>query len=237
MRLESESKTGAVWTQVDDPRITGIGRVLRKLHLDEFPQLFNVLKGEMSIIGPRPERPEFAVVLSESIPGYMNRSAVRPGITGLAQVNLPPDTDLVSVQRKQVLDLEYIKNAGLWLDLRMLICTFLRLIGISGALAMRIMRVQRTVSIPSPIGTAHGEVTVATPDALDKQAQALTDTVDCGETVEWETAQERPGEAPTKTELPLGNGKLAIKHELSQLDADPESNVAQRAIKRKPSPK
>ena len=73
--------------------------MLRKLHLDELPQLFNVVRGEMSLVGPRPERPEFVRVLAEAVPGYRNRLAVRPGITGLAQINLPPDSDVVSVQR------------------------------------------------------------------------------------------------------------------------------------------
>ncbi len=100
MRLDAETESGPVWTQPQDPRMTSLGRLLRKLHLDELPQLFNVLKGEMSLVGPRPERPEFVCVLAEAVPGYRNRLAVRPGITGLAQINLPPDTDLVSVQRK-----------------------------------------------------------------------------------------------------------------------------------------
>ena len=72
-----------------------MGKVLRKLHLDELPQLFNVIKGEMSLVGPRPERPEFVSVLAAAIPDYRKRLAVRPGVTGLAQINLPPDSDLV----------------------------------------------------------------------------------------------------------------------------------------------
>ena len=98
MRQDAEAASGPMWTQAHDPRVTFLGRVLRKLHLDELPQLFNVLKGEMSLVGPRPERPEFVRVLAEAIPGYRNRLAVRPGVTGLAQVNLPPDTDIASVR-------------------------------------------------------------------------------------------------------------------------------------------
>ena len=127
MRHDAEAASGPKWTQASDPRVTGLGKLLRKLHLDELPQLFNVLKGEMAIAGPRPERPEFVRVLGEAIPGYRNRLAVLPGITGLAQVNLPPDSDLASVERKLVLDCEYIERAGLWLDLRLTLWTFLRI--------------------------------------------------------------------------------------------------------------
>ncbi|MBN1588461.1 MAG: sugar transferase [Pirellulales bacterium] len=132
----AEKKTGVVWTKPNDPRITHIGAVLRKLHLDELPQLFNVLRGDMSLIGPRPERPEFVEVLSQEIPDYLNRLAVRPGITGLAQVHLPPDTDLQSVRRKLTLDLEYIDQAGPFLDLRLLLCSALRIVGVPGDSAM-----------------------------------------------------------------------------------------------------
>ncbi|MGA2255244.1 MAG: sugar transferase, partial [Thermoguttaceae bacterium] len=131
MRHDAEAATGPVWTQARDPRVTLLGRAFRKLHLDELPQLYNVLKGEMSLVGPRPERPEFVRVLAEAVPGYRNRLAVLPGVTGLAQVNLPPDTDLQSVRRKVVLDCEYVQNAGLWLDLRLFLCTVARMFRIS----------------------------------------------------------------------------------------------------------
>lgn len=145
MRVDAEAKSGAVWTQANDPRITRIGRLLRKLHLDEFPQLLNVLRGEMSLIGPRPERPEFVQLLAKEIPGYLDRIKVRPGITGLAQINLPPDTDLDSVRRKLVLDLEYVARAGFFIDVRMFLCTFIRLLGFSGEMAIRIIRLRREV--------------------------------------------------------------------------------------------
>ncbi len=147
MRHDAEAGTGPVWTQVRDPRITFLGGVLRKLHLDELPQLYNVLKGEMSLVGPRPERPEFVHVLAEEIPGYRNRLAVRPGVTGLAQVNLPPDTDLHSVRRKLVLDCQYIQSAGLWLDFRLFVCTIARMFRISlvGLLGLR-----REAILPGP---------------------------------------------------------------------------------------
>lgn len=130
MRVDAEMRSGPVWAQVDDPRVTPLGRILRRLHLDEFPQLFNVVKGEMALVGPRPERPEFVQQLALSIPGYVDRLLVRPGITGLAQINLPPDTDLESVRRKLALDLEYIQCASVWFDLRIVGATCLRLLAI-----------------------------------------------------------------------------------------------------------
>lgn len=138
MRLDAESYTGVVWTQRHDPRITWLGRILRKLHLDEFPQLLNVLKGEMAIIGPRPERPEFTERLAHVVPGYLDRLTVRPGIAGLAQVNLPPDTDLESVRKKVLLDRYYIEHASFILDLKVYADIFLRLLGLRPILTRRI---------------------------------------------------------------------------------------------------
>jgi hypothetical protein len=123
---------------------------LRKLHLDEFPQLFNVLRGEMALVGPRPERPEFVSILSEQIQGYVARLAVKPGITGLAQINLPPDTDLESVRRKLILDVEYITEAGPLLDLQVMLCTAARLLGLPGELSMRPFRLKRSVYLDTP---------------------------------------------------------------------------------------
>ena len=158
MRLDAEAGTGPVWSAPGaDPRITPVGYWLRRLHLDELPQLFNVLKGEMSLVGPRPERPEFVVVLAEKIPGYLDRLQVLPGITGLAQVNLPPDTDLDSVRRKLVLDREYVASAGLLLDLRIMLGTGLRVLGFRGPRFLRLLGLERTVTLPAPaepIGSA-----------------------------------------------------------------------------------
>jgi len=145
MRHDAEAKTGPVWTQPRDPRVTRLGRFLRRVHLDELPQLFNVLRGEMVLVGPRPERPEFTQYLAREIPGYMDRCLVPPGITGLAQINLPPDTDVDSVRRKLVLDLQYIRTASLSLDLRILLCTSSRLIGLPG---LKIAQWLGLVSIP-----------------------------------------------------------------------------------------
>ena len=143
MAHNAEAGTGPVWTQSGDPRVTWLGRVLRKLHLDELPQLFNILKGEMALIGPRPERPEFVEILAELVPGYAERLAVRPGVTGLAQINLPPDSDLLSVWRKLQLDLEYIETAGLFLDLRMFFCTSVRLVALPGEVVKRLFCLRR----------------------------------------------------------------------------------------------
>lgn len=174
MRRDAEAKSGPVWSAPgSDSRVTRLGYWLRKLHLDELPQLFNVLRGEMSLIGPRPERPEFVKVLSESIPEYMDRLRVAPGITGLAQINLPPDTDLDSVRRKLVLDLEYIRTANLWLDSRMFLCTLLRLIGIKGNTAMRLMWLTRVVPWEKGMGGASPLAVVeVTPELIANSAKA-----------------------------------------------------------------
>ena len=120
MRSPRQVRSGA---GTNDDRTTAVGRFLRKSHLDELPQLVNVIKGEMDLFGPRPERPEFAEILSQKLPKYNLRHRVLPGITGLAQVNLPPDTDLDSVRRKLELDLEYIQTGSLLLDTRMFFAT------------------------------------------------------------------------------------------------------------------
>jgi lipopolysaccharide/colanic/teichoic acid biosynthesis glycosyltransferase len=157
MVQNAEEATGAVWCGENDPRITRLGRILRKLHLDEFPQLFNVLRGEMSLVGPRPERPEFVHVLAEAVPGYLRRLAVSPGITGLAQLNLPPDSDVESVRRKLALDVEYIDRAGAWLDSRLLFATFLRLAKTPESMTLRALGLGRTVVLPPPAdNVAHG---------------------------------------------------------------------------------
>lgn len=160
MRIDAESGTGAVWAKQGDSRVTRVGYWLRKLHLDELPQLFNVLYGEMSLIGPRPERPEFVKMLGREIPGYMSRLDVLPGITGLAQINLPPDRDLDDVRRKIVLDREYIQSATFLFDLRIFFCTLLRIVGVRGERAMRVMGLQRTVVLPPAVSPASLEETV-----------------------------------------------------------------------------
>ena len=116
MRQDAEVATGAVWASKDDPRITKFGRFLRKSRLDELPQLFNVVKGEMSVVGPRPERPEFVSTLSEQIPFFPHRHCVRPGITGWAQINHKYGDTLQDTVTKLEYDLYYIKNLSPVLD-------------------------------------------------------------------------------------------------------------------------
>ena len=116
MRADAEAGTGAVWAQREDPRVTGVGRLLRKTRLDEIPQLWNVVKGEMSIVGPRPERPEFVQTLSEQIPFYRQRHCVKPGITGWAQINHKYGDTLEDTVIKLEYDLYYIKHLSPTLD-------------------------------------------------------------------------------------------------------------------------
>ena len=123
-----ESFSGASWSRKGDPRVMPIGRFLRRTHFDELPQLWNILKGDMSLIGPRPERPEFVPQLESAIPRYRERLLVLPGVTGLAQIHLGPDTDLSSVERKLAFDLYYIKALGFWVDLRVLLATAVHVI-------------------------------------------------------------------------------------------------------------
>jgi len=156
MRDGAETTTGPVWARAADPRVTRVGRVLRKLHLDELPQLFNVVKGEMLLVGPRPERPEFVEILKGKISGYTNRLAVPPGVTGLAQINLPPDSDLDSVRRKLALDLQYLEQANLWLDLRMLLCSLVRLLGMPGVIVMHLFLLRRRVGELPPLVKVDG---------------------------------------------------------------------------------
>jgi lipopolysaccharide/colanic/teichoic acid biosynthesis glycosyltransferase len=127
MAHECESLTGARWSVPGDARITPVGRWLRKSHIDELPQLWNVLCGAMSLVGPRPERPEFVPRLEQALPHYRDRLRVRPGVTGLAQVQLPPDTDLGSVRTKLAYDLHYVRNLGFWLDVRIVGATVLKM--------------------------------------------------------------------------------------------------------------
>jgi lipopolysaccharide/colanic/teichoic acid biosynthesis glycosyltransferase len=118
-----ESLTGPRWSIPGDPRVTAVGWFLRRSHLDELPQLLNVLLGQMSLIGPRPERPEFVPELERVIPAYRERLRIKPGVTGLAQIQLPPDTDVQSVRRKLAADLYYVTRMSPWLDFRLLIST------------------------------------------------------------------------------------------------------------------
>jgi lipopolysaccharide/colanic/teichoic acid biosynthesis glycosyltransferase len=131
MTHDCESLTGAQWSKPGDGRVTTLGRWLRKTHIDELPQLWNVLRGDMSLIGPRPERPEFLPQLEQAIPLYRQRLQVRPGITGFAQLQLPPDSDFDSVRIKLAYDLHYVRNLSLVVDLSIYVGTVLKLVGMT----------------------------------------------------------------------------------------------------------
>jgi sugar transferase (PEP-CTERM system associated) len=121
MAVDAEQHTGPIWASEDDPRVTRVGRLLRKIRLDETPQMFNVLRGDMSFIGPRPERPVFVDQLKEQIPFYGLRFAVKPGITGWAQVKYPYGSTVEDALEKLQYDLYYIKNMSIVLDLLILL--------------------------------------------------------------------------------------------------------------------
>jgi len=114
----AEAETGPVWAAPDDPRLTPAGGVLRRFHIDELPQLWNVLRGEMSLIGPRPERPHFVRRLRGVLRDYDDRLSVRPGITGWAQIHRGPDTCIADAAEKLRYDLEYVRRASPGLDAR-----------------------------------------------------------------------------------------------------------------------
>jgi len=123
MRVDAEIDGRAVWAQKSDPRVTPIGRFLRRARIDELPQLYNVLRGEMNIVGPRPERPTIFARLRDDIPNYGMRQRVKPGITGWAQINQSYDTCVDDVHRKVHYDLEYLRRQGVIEDLRIMSMT------------------------------------------------------------------------------------------------------------------
>lgn len=123
MHVDAERNGTAVWAQKHDPRVTWIGRYLRQYRIDELPQLLNVLKGEMNIVGPRPERPMIFAELRQNIAEYPLRQRAKPGITGLAQINHHYDSCLDDVRKKVSYDLEYISRQSVWEDLRIMFQT------------------------------------------------------------------------------------------------------------------
>ena len=125
MKVDAEKETGPVWAQENDPRLIKFGGLIRRMHLDELPQLLNVLKGEMSVVGPRPERPIFVEKLSSEIAEYQKRLYVKPGITGLAQVWHKYDETIEDVKKKIKYDLLYIRKMCLMVDLRILLRTLI----------------------------------------------------------------------------------------------------------------
>lgn len=123
MHVNAEAESGPTWGAPEDDRTTRVGGILRRHRLDELPQLYNVLRGEMSIVGPRPERPAIFQELRKEIGDYPKRQAVRPGITGWAQVNRPTDQSVDDVQHKLQYDLEYVEKRSLWFDARIVLKT------------------------------------------------------------------------------------------------------------------
>ena len=123
MHVGAEGKTGPVWATPGDSRVTWLGRLLRRTRMDELPQLWNVIRGEMNIVGPRPERPTLVAYLSQEIDDYQLRHRVPPGITGWAQINQSYDTTLESVRSKLLFDLDYIQRRSVLFDLRIMFST------------------------------------------------------------------------------------------------------------------
>ena len=132
MRIDAEAN-GAQLASRNDPRVTRVGRLMRLTRIDELPQLINVLKGDMSLVGPRPERPFFIEQLSDQIPNYLNRLGLKPGVTGVAQVLNGYDNDIESFRRKVAYDLVYLQNCCLWNDLKILMRTIWVVISGHGA--------------------------------------------------------------------------------------------------------
>lgn len=123
MTVSAEREEGAVWSPVNDPRVTPVGRVLRKFRLDEIPQLWNILKGEMSLVGPRPERPELVEKLEKVIPYFRERENIPPGLTGWAQIRYPYGATIEDARAKLEFDLYYVQNFSITLDLRIILRT------------------------------------------------------------------------------------------------------------------
>jgi exopolysaccharide biosynthesis polyprenyl glycosylphosphotransferase len=119
----AEADGKPVWAARQDARVTAVGRVIRLMRIDELPQLVNVLRGDMSMVGPRPERPHFVEQLNEIIPHFAERQRIKPGITGWAQINYPYGASIEDARNKLTYDLDYLKNRSLALDLKILMAT------------------------------------------------------------------------------------------------------------------
>jgi len=129
---KAEKETGAVWAGENDPRITAVGKILRKTRIDEIPQFINILLNDMSLIGPRPERPQIVNRLKNKIPLYSRRHRLKPGITGWAQIKGGYDTSIEDVQRKLEYDLYYLENLSLRMDLKIMLRTIYTMIAGKG---------------------------------------------------------------------------------------------------------
>jgi lipopolysaccharide/colanic/teichoic acid biosynthesis glycosyltransferase len=151
MYRDCERLSGPQWSQPGDPRVTPLGRWLRKTHLDELPQLWNVVRGEMSLIGPRPERLSFVAQLEHAIPHYTDRLLIRPGMTGLAQVLLPPDDGFDSVRVKVAHDRLYIAAMGPQLDVKIFLATALKIAGVPFDVTRDLLNLPTVSLTSSPI--------------------------------------------------------------------------------------
>jgi lipopolysaccharide/colanic/teichoic acid biosynthesis glycosyltransferase len=130
MYIDADVRSGPVPPGEPDPRVTPIGKIMRRLHIDELTQIVNVWRGEMTVIGPRPARPEEIEVFKREIPAYEYRMLVLPGMTGYAQLNCPADWEVRGVRKKTILDLEYIERLSFWFDMRILLATAFKLVRI-----------------------------------------------------------------------------------------------------------
>uniref|UniRef100_A0A7C2JZJ1 Sugar transferase n=1 Tax=Schlesneria paludicola TaxID=360056 RepID=A0A7C2JZJ1_9PLAN len=184
----AEAGTGPVWSTSGDPRITPIGKILRDTHIDEFPQLFNVLSGSMSLVGPRPERPQIAEELELEIPAYRHRLLVRPGITGFAQVRLPADSTLSGVRHKLAYDLYYIQHMGPLIDFKILLRTAINFVWSVSDVTITSVRLPRK-------------------DVVEKLLPFLMDEAGAHETFSL-PAQRKPGELRRSYDKPLAEAKL-----------------------------
>lgn len=126
MSADAESDGEAIWAQPNDPRVTRLGRALRRLYIDEFPQWWNVMRGQMSVVGPRPERPELAKEILDFVPNFNRRLLAKPGITGVAQVNYKYTNTMIEARNKLRHDVVYINAASFWLDVQLILRTFRR---------------------------------------------------------------------------------------------------------------
>ena len=206
-----------------DPRITPVGRFLRRSSLDELPQLFNVIKGEMAIIGPRPERPEFTQFLAKEIPGYVGRLSVKPGITGLAQIILPADSDLESVQKKLDLDLEYVRSGTLILDIKIAFCTAIKMVGLRSSDAANWLGVMKHTTLQNIFQTkqtvdTHHQVEAEQECAEPSQNQKRK-SVSLNELVQGVSAKQQ---VDSSVDLPVHEG-------ISESDRDADLQTEQLA--------
>lgn len=192
MYRDCERLTGPRWSTPGDPRVTPIGRILRATHIDELPQIYNILRGEMSLVGPRPERPEIAPDLEKLLPCYRNRLLVPPGVTGLAQVQLAPDTDIESVHRKLACDLYYIRRVGAWLDLRIMMGTALGILGIPGKVTCEFLRIPSGEDVETEYLDQSGEMN-ALPEPCDQSGEMNTLPGPCDQSGETDVLTERSG--------------------------------------------